>query len=347
MTTLKHKALNTQTYTEASDWLVEFRSGDIDAAGRRAFYEWLRTSPEHMRAYLELAAIWNEGTALDPERKFDDAALLRDILAEGNVITVSAPAPNHAGPPTVAPHFFRHMLAASILVLVAGLSGWSYLQRGAYSTGTGEQLTIPLSDGSRIELNARSKVRVRFSSSERNIAILRGQAFFHVAKDPHRPLIVSSDATSVRAIGTQFDVYRKLDSTVVTVVEGQVMLSAAPASAETPASLALLAGEQAIVTEQKAVKQLQPDVEAAVAWTRGRLVFRATALAIVAEEFSRYSGKPLVIRDPALSDFRVTGSFSSANLSALIRFLESRPGVVVTYAEDEIAVSRADSVPSE
>lgn len=344
MTTLKHKALNTQIYTEASDWLLEFRSGDIDAAGRRVFYEWLRASPEHMRAYLELAAIWNEGGGLDPQRKFDDAALLRDIRNEGNVVLVSPPAPLHAASPGSAPFFLRHMLAASLLFVIAGLCGWFYLQGDTYSTGSGEQRIVALSDGSRLELNARSKVRVRFSGSERNIAILAGQAYFHVAKDPHRPLIVTSDATRVRAVGTQFDVYRRLDSTVVTVVEGQVMLSAVPASAATPAALALSAGEQAIVTERQAVKQSQPDLDAAIAWTRGRLVFRAAPLANVAEEFSRYSDKPLVIRDPALADFKITGSFSSANPIALIRFLELRPGIVVTHTEDEIAVSRADSV---
>src|ERR1700744_3161410 len=75
----KRKQLNDQIYSEASDWLIEFRSGDIDAAGRKEFYDWLRTSPEHMRAYLELAAIWNEGAALDEQRVFDDTALMAAV----------------------------------------------------------------------------------------------------------------------------------------------------------------------------------------------------------------------------------------------------------------------------
>ena len=58
--------LNIQIYSEAADWLVEFRSGDIDSAGRKEFYAWLCTSPEHMRAYLELAAAWNAETGRRP-----------------------------------------------------------------------------------------------------------------------------------------------------------------------------------------------------------------------------------------------------------------------------------------
>ena len=63
--------LNAQISAEAAAWLVEFRTGDIDAAGRRQFDAWVRSSPEHLRAFLEMAAIWNEGSALDPRRDID------------------------------------------------------------------------------------------------------------------------------------------------------------------------------------------------------------------------------------------------------------------------------------
>src|SRR5580658_5363422 len=82
---MKPKTINSQIYAEASDWLVEFRSGDVDSEGRKDFHLWLKTSPEHMRAYLELAAIWNEGSALDSQRTFDDARLLRDFDSQTNV----------------------------------------------------------------------------------------------------------------------------------------------------------------------------------------------------------------------------------------------------------------------
>lgn len=58
--------LNTQIYTEACEWFVECRAGTLDAVLRREFDRWLRRSPEHLSAYLEIAAIWNEGPSLDP-----------------------------------------------------------------------------------------------------------------------------------------------------------------------------------------------------------------------------------------------------------------------------------------
>ena len=48
--------LNHQINEEAARWFIGFRSGDIDEAGRRAFDAWMRASPEHLRAFLEISA---------------------------------------------------------------------------------------------------------------------------------------------------------------------------------------------------------------------------------------------------------------------------------------------------
>jgi transmembrane sensor len=365
MNTPRQKPLNTQIYSDASDWLVEFRSGDIGPTGRREFYEWLRTSPEHMRAYLELAAIWNEGSGLDPGRAFSDEMLRHEVHSQANIVTFESAGPNaksvdlreEAAPAQVRIGRRAHLAwAAALAVIVAGSSVWAYQQRGAYATGIGEKRTLALSDGSSIELNARSKVRVRFSSSRRSIELLAGQAFFSVAQDKNRPLIVTSGKTRVRAVGTQFDVYRKASGTTVTVVEGRVSVSQPPlddvparagnlespqtrASPHAASEFFLGAGEQAVVTEHTAVRQLRPNVPAIIAWTQGRLVFQGTPLPEVADEFNRYNQRRLTIRDPELARFKITGVFSSTDPSSLVHFLEARPGIAITEAGNEILVT--------
>ena len=60
------------------------------------------------------------------------------------------------------------------------------------------------------------------SDRQREVTLLEGQALFRVAKDRHRPFVVRAGDAQVRAIGTEFDVYRKQVATIVTVVEGRV-----------------------------------------------------------------------------------------------------------------------------
>ena len=47
-----------------------------------------------------------------------------------------------------------------------------------YATALGEQRSIQFADGSTVELNSRSKIRVKYSKQERDVALLDGQALF-------------------------------------------------------------------------------------------------------------------------------------------------------------------------
>jgi len=246
--------LNRQIVEEAAEWFVEFSTGDADLAARQRFDEWLRMSPEHVRAYLEILPIWEDGAVAPPGQEVSPELLIAWAQGADNVVPLDrvsrAPRPSSPAPGMTAPdpsdricpaggveeprairlpdHVFsrrRFATAASILLVCAGggVFAWHQIYRApTYATDVGEQRSIVLADGSTIELNARSRVRIRFTEQERDIDLLQGQALFSVAKDHERPFIVRSDKTRVRAVGTQFDVYRRTTGTTVTVLEGRV-----------------------------------------------------------------------------------------------------------------------------
>jgi transmembrane sensor len=233
-------------------------------------------------------------------------------------------------------------VAASILVLLtAGLVSWLCTDRDLYTTTTGEQRSIILGDGSTVELNARTQLRIHYSAHERHVNLLKGQALFTVARDKERPFIVASNGTQVRAVGTRFDVYKKSSGTVVTVLEGTVAVTPAPELFVSTAAAALVtAGEQLTVGPISPGTKVHPvSLAATTAWTQRQLVFDNTALQEVVNEFNRYNQRQLVIRDPLLNDFAIDGVFSSTDPASLIRFLRSRPGVVVTETESEIIIA--------
>ena len=244
--------LNRQILDEASEWFVDFRVGDVDSVARERFDLWLRQSPEHIRAYMEIANTYVVLPALDPKRQVNVQELIAYAQSDGNVVPFGHPprpneplsrttcldgesrasggAPNeHPSPRRRVPRAFA--LAASIAIagVTASWLAWLAVQwHSTYATDIGERRTITLQDGSTVDLNARSKVRVRFSDGERDVDLLEGQALFGVAHDASRPFIVRSGAAVVRAVGTQFDVYRKRNGTTVTVVEGRVAVFGPP-----------------------------------------------------------------------------------------------------------------------
>jgi len=367
---------NTQIYEEACEWFIECRAGDLDAAGRAQFDYWMRKSPEHQSAYLEIAAIWNEGPALDSAKRWSLDTLIDQAAEEaGNVVSLERttqsrgrqPRPSIRAPARIAATIRQYVCFAAAIVLLAAVIPSYFLVPSCpvYVTTLGEQRSFVLSDGSTVQLNSLSKVRIRYTEHERTVDLLQGQALFQVAKDTLRPFIVHSGNARMRAVGTQFDVYRKATGTVVTVVEGRVAvlddfvkltpLKSAPGAAVkiTPwlvdstghpaspaASILLAAGEQITITAQVARRTLHPNVASATAWTQRQLVFDSASLADVAEEFNRYNERQLVVASTALASLHISGVFSSTDPASLIRFLRDRPGLRVTEVAAEIRVAQ-------
>ncbi len=335
---------------EASEWFIEFRAGDVNGEARLRFMEWLRRSPEHIQAYLEVSGAWSELPRSDPDGKFDLASLIARARNESDVTPLSAVNPGLAPPKPAAELRAsrilrrRPVLAAAVVVLLASLTAlfvWIDADKvRSYSTGIGEQSTIQLMDGSTVELNARSKVEVRLSDRQRDVALIEGQALFRVAKDKQRPFVVQAGEAQVRAVGTEFDVYRKQTETVVTVVEGRV--ETYPGS-DGAAAIVISAGEQLTVLPHSVTKPTPADTIAATAWVQKRLIFEETPLSEVADEFNRYNRRPLTIDDAELRGLKISGVYSSIDPASLINFLRNQNSIRVIETEDQVRVVRREA----
>jgi transmembrane sensor len=334
---------------EASEWFIEFRAGDVNGEARSRFMEWLRRSPEHIQAYLEVSGTWSELPGSDPEGKFDIASMIARARNESDVIPLSAVNPGRPPPkPAAQPRAFRTIrrpaLAAAVLVLLASVTAlfvWIDADKvRSYSTGIGEQRTLQLLDGSTVELNSRSKVEVRFSERRRDVALIEGQALFRVAKDKQRPFVVRAGEAQVRAVGTEFDVYRKQTETVVTVVEGRVETYA---GSDGTAAIVISAGEQLTVLPHSVTQPTPADTLAATAWVQKRLIFEETPLSEVADEFNRYNRRPLTIDDDELKRLKISGVYSSIDPASLINFLRNQNSIRVIETEDQVRVVRREA----
>jgi len=337
---------------EASEWFIDFRAGDVDGEARLRFIEWLRRSPDHIQAYLEVSGVWAELPGSDPEDRLDVAGLITRARNEPDVIPLAPVNPRLPPlPPVAEPRAFRKpwrrpVLAAAALALLASIAMlflWIDSDTGrSYSTGIGEQRTIQLLDGSTVELNARSRVTVRLTARRRDVALIEGQALFRVAKDKLRPFVVQAGDAQVRAVGTEFDVYKKQAETVVTVVEGRVETYSGAGGAEA-AAVMLSAGEQLTVVPHTVTKPTRADTVAATAWLQKRLIFEETPLNEVAEEFNRYNRRPLAIDDAELQTLKISGVYSSTDPTSLINFLRSQNSINVIETENQVRIVRREA----
>jgi transmembrane sensor len=342
--------MNRLIIQEAAEWFVELNTGPPpDLATRARFDRWVRASPEHVRAFLEVVPIWEDGSQLPQDPDATPEQLVEWARSTSNILPMQSghrPQRGSEGQrvPVLSPNrsvrrVWLAGLAAAILLALGTVAGYRAVRYPTYVTGIGEQRSLVLPDNSVLDLNARSRIRVRYSGHERAIDLVEGQALFHVAKSAARPFVVYSGETRVRAVGTEFDVYRKVSGTVITVVEGRVSVySDAQPDASVPSRSTLGAGEQLTLGPGGIRKAEHADLAGATAWTQRQLVFDSTALPEVAEEFNRYNTRRLSIDAVHLKDFRVSGIFSSTDPAPLVRFLREQPGIRVAESGQEIRV---------
>jgi len=343
-----HNPMNRQINEEAAHWFVEFRTGDIDAAGRRSFDTWVRTSPEHLRAFIEIAALWGHSGKLGRHSPFSLEELIASARTETNVV----PLPRMSLPEDALKgrqrRFRLAAAAAALLVIGSIVAGSLVSQRRTYSAEVGERRSLRLADGSRVTLNSRSRVRIELDDSTRTVDLLEGEALFRVAHEVSRPFIVRAKGTFIRAVGTEFDVDEKDRGAVIAVVDGRVAVSQADARIGSDRNEAqpddrkgvlVSAGERIDMSEGSNAKPTPINASSATAWTQGKVILQSATLEEVVERFNRYSQRRLVASDQGAIPFRLSGVFST-DTDFLIRYLRERGDIEVQESATQIRIVR-------
>ena len=293
-----------QIEARASRWLAARDAGALSREQSQEFDRWLDADIRHRVAYLRLEATWTRADQLRDLQPLD-RSLDPDLLASRER------------------RRWPMALAASLAVaLIGGFWAWrQHFSWEQYETRIGGFSRIVLGDGSVVDLNTDSYIRVRLSEDQREVQLLRGEGRFQVAPDAQRPFTVAAADTAVRAIGTAFSVRLRDDQVDVVVSEGKV----AVAYAEGQSSPPLVAGDAAVVmADSVSVSRLEPPVLARrLAWTAGRLEFRGESLGEAVAEFNRYNRRQIRLADASLASLRVGGSFAATDPESFAGALSS------------------------
>jgi transmembrane sensor len=358
------KALRELVAQQASDWFIANRA-ELAGQERENFAVWLRASPLHVEEYLALAAMSRDlrevcgdwagsiDSLVSAARDADDSQFPSQIPALWPRI------------PEPAPQRFAFPWRSAVAALAAfgivslGLLAWWKAQPSRdglapelattlhFATQHGEQQTHRLEDGSVLHLNTDSVATVRFSNSERIVILAYGEAEFEAAHELQRPFRVFAGAAEAVDMGTQFAVRLERESTVITVLEGKVAVGLAPMPHETsgsshPAQFVELSANQQIRVAQGAwpVAPIAVDSQRTASWLRRQISFDHEPLARVANEFNRYTSKPIEIDTPGLGELEISGVFATDDLDAFVAFLRSLAGVHVEVTATRIRVTR-------
>jgi transmembrane sensor len=349
---------------EATRWFVILQQPDLSVRTLNAWKRW-ESVPENRQVFDELERLWVALDEIDPPAMPSHPAILEDDydgsesvarwrarrlkaaplkVAQLKVVE-SPPALAEVASPNAGSHRAWYYFAAAATLFVSIAAGFLLLGRDrlpgvqseleVFETAVGEHRDVRLSDGSTIQLGARSSLSVTMSERYRTVVLNSGEAAFSVAHDTARPFNVMAGNGMITAVGTAFNVRRREDDqVVVTVTEGVVQVtpnvveprseSAAPGpSPAAPRRQRLERGQQISYGEDGRLSSVKTVDDNAVTWHDGRLHYRQEPLRNIVPDINRYSRKPIVLGDRAAGELLFTGTVFERDIDEWIANLDS------------------------
>jgi transmembrane sensor len=318
---------------EAMAWVCATNKAGLD--------EWLAASASNHVAYLRAQMVWRETERLrsvsagfptgqvPPRGAIEQSPFFKARQDQVNAALKRVPSRTR-----------RYALAAGMALAVGlGLAAYQagFFDGGTtHSTAVGGLATVPISDGSVLTLNTATELNVSLTEHERLVDLKQGEAYFAVSADPARPFTVKAGSQRIVVVGTQFSVRRDGDHLKVIVTEGRLRMEERRWFGKARGPETLGAGKVAELDGGRIKVSVQGpgEMEQALRWREGYVVFDRTPLRAAVAEMNRYNARQLVVGDPALADIPVEGNFRTQNLDGFVRLMKYGFGVETSLSRD-------------
>lgn len=312
--------------------LTRYLAGETDAAEETVVKDWINKSRQNRSEFEELKKVWISLGRTSASQQID-------IDKEWNYLQ------SKVGKTRIAEKRFSFapvLRIAAMIAIIFSLAflGFQYFSQERVTTQFAETTEISLPDGSKVTLNAGSRLRYKnnFGEKERTLS-LQGEAYFEVTKDKERPFIIELRNTEIKVLGTSFNVkaYKGMEKIEVTVAEGKVSVYD---KKQPQKKVIAVAGEKAeYIKYQKAIKKTKNYDRNFNSWKTRSIVFENDSLHSIVITLSNVYHKSIELRNPEIRDCTITTSFKDEELETVFQVLESTLDVTIEEEGEKIYIS--------
>ena len=183
----------------------------------------------------------------------------------------------------------------------------------------GQKLTFALPDGTRVRLNAGSRLSApeNFTGTTREVRLV-GEAFFEVAEDPGKPFYINAEEVTVKVLGTSFNVkaYPLENNIRVAVATGKVSVMGKDAKENGVRLEPGLMAAFSKTTRTFSTKEF--DWESELGWKDNNLVFKEARISAVIYELSKWYGVEFTLEKQLDNNKDFTAQYKNPTLMAVL-----------------------------
>lgn len=308
--------------------MARFLAGEATVEEQIILDKWKMSNTENQDEFNSFAKLWNLTGNISDKKPIDidtEWDKLDDKITSGDtkIFTLK-----------------RVMQLAAMLVVVSAIAlvGYYKLNFVNLKNLQAKVQTIDLPDGSRVELNADTRLRYRknFGETHRSVS-LTGEAFFKVKHDTVLPFVITANGAQIEVLGTSFNVKALKNKTEVKVyvVEGTVSLYD---KKQKKLKTLLTAGESGKYnSELGTVKKEEVVTMNDIAWKTLVIELEDTPMKVVKEILESTYHKEIII-DEAISNCPVTATFENDSLQSVLNVIKAVLNIEITKEGNKIVL---------
>ena len=323
--------------------LFEYLAGRANPLERKLTEEWLKNPVNHESFYARLM----EWETRSPQFMPDHDQAIRELLERlDQDLDISQEVEGADEPVEKVRYnpFRKFWLIAASVILVASCGWWfrDAIQYKTYQTAYGQTSEVFLSDGSHVNLNSNSSLRVPrfgFAGQVREV-LLKGEADFSVKHtiDNQRFVVKTSNTFQVEVLGTEFSVFSRARGTKVALKSGRVRIDYEEGHENK--EMIMEPGDLATVDRAGAMQlEKKQNTENITAWKEQRYVFNATSLREICVMIEENFGEKVTLASEAIAERTITGNFKTKNVEDLLKAISEVLDLKIRTSGDSTLIS--------
>ena len=310
--------------------LISYLLGEATPMQAAQVNEWRKRDTVHNARYEQFKTIWETSHQFQYNGEVDAQASLQRLKQKAAVAETES-----ANTVALNPTQLWLRIAAAVIILIGGV--WIYFSLRSvpqveFAT-TREVKVDTLSDGSVITLNKATVLNypIKFTGSQRNVTLAKGEAFFSVAHNKAMPFIISVNGTTIRVVGTSFNVKNKDGDVEVIVETGIVQVS------RNGNTVLLRPGEKVLVQQNvpALVKENTPD-HLYTYYRSKEFVADNTPLWRMVQVLNEAYDSNIVIGKKELNNLPLNTTFKNESLDDILEVISRTFKITVEKKQDSI-----------
>lgn len=291
----------------------------------KEFQTWIEESIEHKKAFEKIEKLQSLFSSLPKDTKSKISQEIHQNIKSRNSFR----------------KFNFLKIAASVIFLICGtLFGLNEYQtfgiKHSYQTNQ-EIKELFLPDGSKVVLDAKTKLDIKYYKDKRVVTLSDGKAFFEVSPNPNKPFIVNANLIKVEVLGTSFEVKNEKNKVIVDVINGKVKVE--QNKDDKFLQLAVLSAGNHISFDKLNGQYVLKDIDTSniASWKSGVLFFQEYSLQKAIEEFKKYQDLRVLIQKD-IQKYSISGSFPSKDIDKFLFALSKIYPIKVDKTENTIYI---------